>query len=216
MLAASLLHDVIENYKPLWYDKNSIHNRARARDQAEDKIINAFPDKEFAKKVLGLVRELTDDLEYKNSFGNEITRKEWQVAHIKNVSVLARVIKICDQTANLISNIEEVPNWNYDRLTAYKDKSDAVVAAAQENIPESEKRHLSPVFATRFYEMISVYTQSLLDDIKRDNKPIPSPHQMASINIDGIHSEIRKEIERNVQRFLQEFSRHRTTEIRAI
>ncbi len=165
MRCAALLHDCIESAGKKFDDAKE-KQAAEARMLQE--IKEAFPKNDFGEKVAGLVKELTNPIEYQNENGEKISKEEWQVRHVQKISLPARVVKICDQTANLISDIEEGPDWDYQKLMNYRAKTSKVVEAAQENIVDDDRnRHFSLIHATRTYGMVAAYSQSVLDELKK-------------------------------------------------
>lgn len=113
-LAASLLHDAIEDYRQEDIKSGRIEAQT-ARNEAAAKIRAGFSDKKFAEKVLKIVAEVTNPVEFTNEKGEIISKKEWQVKHVKNISNQGKFIKICDQTLNVAAGVEEVPNWDYKK-----------------------------------------------------------------------------------------------------
>ena len=153
MLAAALLHDTIEDHSPK--DDNEVRRKSTIRKEVAEQIRNAFSsDPKFAEKVVDLVEELTNPEEFLDENGKTITKEAWQVAHAKNSSLAARVVKVCDQTANMISDIEELPNLPSDKIIAYREKAKKVVAACYKNLPPEAEEHFSLNFAVRFFEVV--------------------------------------------------------------
>lgn len=209
MLCTALLHDAIEDYEPQCYDVSPIRSKEDVRNEIIEKIHSKFPDKKFADELLVMLGEVTDPLEFKDAEGNKISKKDWQVEHIKHISVPARVVKICDQTANLISDIEEVPNWNYERIKDYRDKATAVVDSATDGIiADEEKHHRSMVYASRMYHVVATFCETLLRDMKEDNKAIPPDYSHATISMDLVGKMVDKIIDRG-SRYSQDKPRQR-------
>lgn len=191
VLAASLLHDGIEDYRKEDIKSGKIDAQA-ARAQAADKIMEAFPDKAFAGKVLAVVSELTNPVEFKNADGKAISKRQWQVENIKSASSQAKLIKICDKTINIMSNIEEVPDWDYDRVKEYSDKATLVVKSARENITEGDRYYNAVKRAADIYSHVHEEKMALLDDMKKDGREIPSKYPMVSISLKTIENIINR------------------------
>ena len=188
-LAATLLHDAIEDYKKEDIKSGGI-NAEVARHEATAKIRSAFTDKKIADKVLQIVEEVTNPISFTNKKGETISKKEWQVKHVRDISNQGKLIKICDQTANVISNIEEVPNWNYDRIISYADKATAVVTAARENIKERDRYVPAVGYAARIYDKVAAQCQEIFDDMRKNGDPIPPSSPRVSIPIKTIVNEV--------------------------
>lgn len=190
-LAASLLHDGIEDYRKKDVKAGKITPQD-AREEALARIKGAFPEA-FAGKLLELVKYLTNPIAYTDSGGNAITKKEWQVARIKDAPTPAKLIKICDSILNVVANIEEVPDWNYQRIIEYTEKATAVVASARENIKKDEYIKYAPAIehAARIYDKVSKESQNIFDNMVRDGKPIPPKHPVALLSIRTIEEMMR-------------------------
>ncbi len=102
VLAASLLHDVLE-------DTSTSPDEIRSR---------------FGDRVLSLVREVTDDKSLPKA-----ERKRLQIEHAPSLSPEAAQVKIADKIANIHDIINTPPHdWPPARLIAYLDWTEKVVA----------------------------------------------------------------------------------------
>jgi len=129
IFAASLLHDGIEDYKP-----QGIEGEA-AREAARVKVREKFSDNnEFKNSLLVILEELTNPIEYKDEGGKKIDKPQWQIDHIAKASHEAKLVKICDQTTNLMSFIDEnLPEWSPEKAMPYIKKADDVTQSAYES-----------------------------------------------------------------------------------
>ena len=137
ILAAELLHDVIENYRTEEGEDNT-----RFRPEIIEKIRESVGD-----KVLTIVQELTNPPDWKDKAGatvegfepRQAAKRIWQVEQAWNMSLEAKLVKIADQVANIISDIEEVPvDWRKDKRLAYIDKCIVTVEACMENFDDGD------------------------------------------------------------------------------
>jgi GTP diphosphokinase / guanosine-3',5'-bis(diphosphate) 3'-diphosphatase len=92
LLIAAILHDVIEDTNA---KKDDIQNR-------------------FGKKVLGIVLEVTDDMNLPS-----FKRKVLQIQHAKDLSYEARCIKIADKTCNIRDILFTRIKWSRKRKIKY-------------------------------------------------------------------------------------------------
>ncbi|MEQ1789908.1 MAG: HD domain-containing protein, partial [Rickettsiales bacterium] len=199
VLAAALLHDGIEDYKNGDAKAVLIDTQA-ARAEAVDKIKAAFPDKKFSEKLLEIVGEVTNPIEFTDKKGEIISKRDWQVEHIKNVSSQAKLIKVCDQTMNVISSIEEVPDWNYKRVTNYANKATAVVNAVKESNKTKETYFPFVAQAVKIYDKVSSQCQEILDNMNKEGESIPPNRAHASISLRTIILEINNENKKMLDR----------------
>lgn len=199
LLMAALLHDVPEDYRPKNYDEeNETHeSREKARSEAYQKINDRLAGNPLKDKIISILEEETNPIIFRDVFGQKTTKEKWQVEHMlnKQTSVQAKILKIADQSANLISDLEEIPtNWDYDKITAYRKKADAVVSAGLKNISHADMLEGSTEMMGKFYKLIANYHKHVLDDLRRLEKPIPPDaggHEYANINIDGIERTVK-------------------------
>ncbi len=85
----------------------------------------------FGAAVAALVRELTDDKSLPKA-----ERKRLQVAHAPAKSAAAALIKVADKTSNVGALALSSPaDWPRERLIAYVDWAEAVVAALPDSPP---------------------------------------------------------------------------------
>ncbi len=101
-LVAALLHDTLED-------------TATTADELESL---------FGAEVLTLVQEVSDDKSLPKA-----TRKQLQIAHAPHLSRKAQLIKLADKIANVYDVSHDSPEgWSHERLLAYLDWAEAVVA----------------------------------------------------------------------------------------
>lgn len=99
----------------------------------------------FGARVASLVEELTDDPSLP-----EAERKRQQVAHAPARSPGASLIKIADKTSNVGALAASPPaEWSRDRLLAYVDWAEAVVAALPHRPPAALALFRTAVEAAR-------------------------------------------------------------------
>lgn len=210
-LVAALLHDGIEDYKKddvkkymalisAGMDpKDAGVNPYVAHEEAENIIKEAFSDRKFADKLLKLVHEVTNPAEFTDEVGKEISKIEWQVKKIKNVSTNAKLIKICDKTMSTVSNIEEVPNWRYKKLGDNIKESVAVVNAAQENVEKSDRYFPAVEHAAKIFNLVARGSKQILKGMKSDGIKAPPEHQVASFSLKIIEEMIETKNTKNKQ-----------------
>ncbi len=80
----------------------------------------------FGERVASLVAEVTDDKRLPKA-----TRKQLQVAHAASKSEGARLIKLADKIANLRDLAEHPPQWDAERMQAYRQFAADVIAGAR-------------------------------------------------------------------------------------
>ena len=113
VLCAALLHDVLEDTQT-----------------TEEELIT-----HFAKKVTGIVKELTDD----KSLAKEM-RKSLQIAHAPFASHEAKLVKLADKICNLRDILAAPPaGWDLQRKQEYVTWSEAVVAGIRGTNAKLEK-----------------------------------------------------------------------------
>lgn len=86
----------------------------------------------FGPRVTGLVREMTDDTSLPKA-----ERKAAQVADAPSKSRDAVLIKLADKTSNVRALRVLPPNWPTDRMRAYLDWAETVVAALPDAHPRA-------------------------------------------------------------------------------
>ncbi len=105
VLAAALLHDTVED------------TPATPQDILEG----------FGPRVAKLVAEVTDDKSLPKA-----ERKRLQIEHSPHLSPEAGSIKIADKIANVRDLVRDAPpDWPHDRLVAYMDWAEAVIAGIE-------------------------------------------------------------------------------------
>lgn len=207
LLAAALLHDGVEDYKKYEIKKYLKLIEAGkdpktvkpaeagidplvARREAIDKIREAYPNKEFADKLLNLINEVTNPVDFGTVDGKRITKNKWQTDRMKEASVQAKLIKICDKNMNAVSNIEEVPHWNYDRIRDNISKSVVVVYAASDNVKKDDKYYPAVEHATKIFNLVARGSQDILREMRKGGIEIPPKHQFASFTLKVIREMI--------------------------
>ena len=197
ILAASILHDSVEDYKKKERESGEI-SPILAALEAEDILHDGFYFNvnldywddwnrgKNIKNVINLVFELTNKLEFLDDKGNKISKIEWQVDHIAKASDAAKLIKICDKTMSSVSNIEEVPKWNYKKLTTNIKESREVVDAAQIDV-----KNPAITYAAKIFNMVASASENILDSMKKDKMKIPPKHPIASFSLKIIEEMIR-------------------------
>lgn len=114
-IAAALLHDTIEDTNTT-YDELLTH---------------------FGREVADIVMEVTDDKTLPKA-----TRKQLQIDHARHGSPRAKFVKLADKICNLRDLISSPPaDWSSERIHAYFNWADAVVAGLRGSNP-----HLEAVF----------------------------------------------------------------------
>jgi guanosine-3',5'-bis(diphosphate) 3'-pyrophosphohydrolase len=112
LLAAALLHDVIED---------------TTKNEQEIKELSDIIHLKFGENVLLTVLEVSDN---KNLPVKE--RKRLQVVHTPNLSDRAKKLKIADKICNMIDIKNDPPlNWPLERKLRYLDWAKQVVAGAR-------------------------------------------------------------------------------------
>jgi|CXWL01.1.fsa_nt_gi hypothetical protein len=209
LLAAALLHDGVEDYKEdevkkylklieAGKDPKTVKpedagiNPLLARQEAIAKIREAYPNKEFADKLLKLINEVTNPVDFGTTEdGKMISKTEWQEDRMRDASVQAKLIKICDKTMSAVSNIEEVPNWDYDKIRDKISKSMNVVSAANENVRKDDRYYPAVEHATKIFNLVAKGSNDILKDMRESGIEIPPKHQFASFSLKIIREMIR-------------------------
>ena len=209
LLAAALLHDGIEDYKKdevkkylklieagkdpkTMPESEAGINPLVARQKAIDKVREAFPDTAFADKLLKLIDEVTNPVDYNNVKDGKFTSKtKWQIDRIKDASMPAKLIKICDKTMSTVSNIEEVPDWDYDKVRNNLSQSSVVVIAAQENVNKKDMLYPSIEYATKVFNLVERGSMEILAQMIKSGVEIPPKEQFASFTFKIIDEMIR-------------------------
>lgn len=102
VLAAALLHDVIED-----------------TDVTHSDIKNVFNE-----KVADIVEEVSDDKELSRD-----ERKSYQISNAENLSYEARLVRIADKICNIQDVCgKESPDWSYERKYEYLEWAKEVVS----------------------------------------------------------------------------------------
>lgn len=130
VMVAALLHDTIEDTDCSWEELES----------------------HFNKRVVDLVREVTDD----KSLG-KAERKRLQVMHARDASLGARAIKMADKLHNLLSIQESPPQgWGWRRIQGYfvwsKAVTDACCAGGGDAWIQPLKIRLDEVYGGKFID----------------------------------------------------------------
>jgi hypothetical protein len=191
ILAASLLHDGIEDYKKDEVKSGKIKPIGAVLD-AEDTIIHRFVQEvspRSYKKVddmIDLVFELTNKLEFKDDKDNKITKIDWQVDHIAQASTSAKLIKIADKTLNIMANIEEVPDWKYEALIKYVDEQTKVVRAAENSVRSDDKLAPAVLHAAKVYHFVAEHYKEIFDNMQKAGKKFPPDNAVAHLSLQEI------------------------------
>jgi hypothetical protein len=214
-LAAALLHDAVEDAP-----KKSAGIKEVARMNAVVKIQGAFinlvnkgnlNDSKFPDKLVHLLTELTNPVEVMDSE----KKRAYQVGKARTAQANVNLIKICDQTLNVISNIEERPlGWDYRRLIDYTNKATAVVKAAVRSIDESDKHKMmsrvDPEYAEYAKEINASYTRAvklagrvysdvsdaeleILKNMRTAGKMIPPENPVATFSMEQLVDNARRD-----------------------
>ncbi|HEX2970365.1 MAG TPA: HD domain-containing protein [Bacteroidales bacterium] len=108
LLAAAILHDVIEDTVDSESEKNE--------------LINKIKDL-FGEEVLSVTLEVTDDKNLQKA-----ERKRLQVEHAPTISINAKKLKLADKILNVRDITSNPPvGWNPERITGYFDWAEKVV-----------------------------------------------------------------------------------------
>jgi len=107
ILAAALLHDVVEDSETTVEDLTAL----------------------FGARVAALVGEVTDDPAIATL--PTFQRKGMQAKKMAAASDGAKLIKVADQTSNLVDLVQSPPGWPPDRMRAYLDGARLVVDACR-------------------------------------------------------------------------------------
>lgn len=126
ILIAAVLHDVLED-----------------TDGTEDDI--RF---KFGERVLGIVKEVTDDPELSKK-----KQKERQISEAPSKSYAAKLVKAADKTSNMKDLVRKPPGWRLESVAGYTNQARMVVAAL------NSKNELPPQLAAVFWEA----SQNVLD-----------------------------------------------------
>lgn len=114
LIAAALLHDVIEDF-----------------DVTHAELVT-----EFGAEVADVVRECSDDTSLPR-----LERKRLQVQHIPHLSTRAKLVKLADKTSNLRA-IDRTPpeGWSRDRKAEYVNFGRQIAAGAKGIAPKLDAR----------------------------------------------------------------------------
>lgn len=101
IIAAALLHDVVEDTDATHADLENVFN----------------------KKVADIVLEVSDEKDKSKDF-----RKQHQIDNAKNLSIEAKLVRIADKICNIQDVCgEDAPNWSYERKYEYLEWAKEVV-----------------------------------------------------------------------------------------
>jgi hypothetical protein len=186
-LAGALLHDAVEDYmqaetkhyKELqeagmtsdpFLDTSPTHPKD-ARENAVGIIQNNFPDPKFSIKLIKLLDELTNPIRLEDSEH----KRSLQISKMKKASGPAKLIKICDQTTNVVSDINERSSWDYDKVIKFTNKATGVVKATYDSAIKHKGLYTKPIsIASDVYFKTSEEALDIFKHIK--------PHKKISIN----------------------------------
>lgn len=214
-LAVALLHDAVEDY-----GKGKAIDKEDAVQEAIRNIENAFITRstngkftnfEFSQKLMDSLSVLSNPTE---SMDDEAKRRH-QVGVAKSAPANIKLIKICDQAMNLVSNIEESTKWNYRKFINYTNKATAVAKAAYTSNDKNDPYYNAVNTAWKVYEKISheeldilKSTKKRYDQVAKEEDEItenvearavslPSKHQIASFLLDNIIESARKDVNKH-------------------
>ena len=121
VLVAALLHDTLED--------------TVRQGSPEDEALQKEIEQLFGSKVLGIIKEVTDDKSLDSG-----VNKEKQVAHAKTLSHEARLVKLADKLSNVSDIIINPPSaWPVKRKEKYLDWAERVVNEIRGTNPDLEK-----------------------------------------------------------------------------
>mgnify|MGYP001411254027 CR=1 FL=1 len=186
-LCAALLHDAIEDYmqaetkryKELqeagmtedpFLDIAPIHPKD-ARSAAVRLIQNNFPDPDFADPLIKLLDHLTNPTQFKD----KDHKRKVQIDKMQKASPPAKLIKICDQATNVVSDVNEKTEINYDEVVTFANKATGVVKAIFSSEIKQKGVYTKPITAAAnaYFKM----SEEALDIFKKIK-----PHKQISIN----------------------------------
>lgn len=134
LLSAAALHDVIED---------------TARGDREIQQLEQIIERKFGKKVLDIIREVTDDkqLAFKE-------RKQKQIQDTPRLSHEAKKIKIADKICNITDLKEDPPvGWSNERKNKYIEWAERVIEGAR-GVNRKLEAHFD-IISREAYEMIN-------------------------------------------------------------
>lgn len=134
LLSAAALHDVIED---------------TARGDREIQQLEQIIERRFGKKVLDIIREVTDDkqLAFKE-------RKQKQIQDTPRLSDDAKKIKIADKICNITDLKEDPPvGWSNERKNKYIEWAERVIEGAR-GVNRKLEAHFD-IISREAYEMIN-------------------------------------------------------------
>jgi guanosine-3',5'-bis(diphosphate) 3'-pyrophosphohydrolase len=134
LLSAAALHDVIED---------------TARGDREIQQLEQIIERRFGKKVLDIIREVTDDkqLAFKE-------RKQKQIQDTPRLSDGAKKIKIADKICNITDLKEDPPvGWSNERKNKYIEWAERVIEGAR-GVNRKLEAHFD-IISREAYEMIN-------------------------------------------------------------
>ena len=126
ILIAAVLHDVLED-----------------TDGTEEDIRFKFGD-----RVLGIVKEVTDDPGLPKK-----KQKERQITEAPHKSYAAKLVKAADKTSNMKDLVRKPPGWRPESVAGYTSQARSVVAAL------NSSNELPPQLASMFWQA----SQDVLD-----------------------------------------------------
>jgi len=188
-LAASLLHDCVEDYRK--HDvKKGIITKETARIEAQGEIEKLARGRE----IFSVVDELTNPLEYRDAASQPISKEQWQSEHASHMSIIARIIKIADQAANNISTVEENPDWDMKKRLDYVKKASSVVKGAQQNLSMADPAYPVIKKLAQFSEFVEKGTRNVTEGPNKRLMSLPQidqPKAPGAFNIDTLDELVR-------------------------
>lgn len=192
LLAAALLHDAVEDYKKKDIKSGQIMP-VDAREEAIDKIRNKYKDDtKFSEALVKLILEITNPIKFTDENGKEISKTEWQVNHIPHVSDQAKLLKICDKTVNIVSDINEVPqNSTYKTEYKYIERQTSVVESVIRGEKEISHVYIPAISAAyKIHKLASESCKYILQNMENCKKPFPPAKPVAFIHLSDITSQV--------------------------
>ena len=191
LLSAALLHDGLEDYKKADVKAGKLDHEL-AREQAIDVIKSKYTDKKFADKVVKLILEITNPVQFTDEEGKEITKTEWQINHIPQTSDQAKLLKICDKTVNIVSDINEVPkDSTYATEYKYIEKQTSVVEAAMKGKNEISLKYVPSIStAYKIHNLAAESCKYILQNMESCGKPFPPTKPVAFIHLSDITTQL--------------------------
>jgi len=135
LLAAALLHDVIEDTVSSGEERKELMSEISAK---------------FGEEILAITMEVTDDKTL-----DKKVRKQLQIEHANHISIRAKKLKIADKITNLHDIIIDPPDWwTHYRIVEYLDWSEQVVNGL---------KGVNPVLESLFFNTLTEARKKYVD-----------------------------------------------------